>query len=883
VTIAIHVDNCDNGTGLQSAILDACPWDNSNVVDCNPGTNPGGTMFLNGVGLVVGQVYWLMIDGSNGATCNYTITVADGIEAPGFGGESLTDGEAIPSSVCQGFNGLTLTASPEIIGAHGYFWVLGWNGDTITSTFATTTLDVPTDVPPGVYDICVRAFSGCDTSDMDFCFPVEVYEIPPEERDPETFCDEDFPVSWGNMIINGPGDYMQSYEDADGCVFDSTWTVEAYPIPDEGQIDTIYCLPEGETTFYYEGEGYSNSGTYQLDYPKMDVNGCDSLAMLNLRLIGLDAFIDIACENGEFVLTVYPQEIEPFNASLDFEWFENGNATGYLENNYPTLVDGCFTVEVTVNAPEGSCTFLLDQFCFDADNYYPPPPELANDDTLLCAQEGIFFHVIEDPFGEQGLEYVWSGPSDVPVFQDGGPDVEMDFSNSGGGQVCVYAIGECGQGASTCFNVDIIPSPVATFTYTPDVCVDQVQTVTFTGSASVNSTVIWDFNNPTTLTGSGIGPYNVSWALEGNKVITLTVIEPGCDTAFNSGIVTVSHLDVPVINCTSTISSIMFDWADIPGSSGYQISLNGGAPFSVPTSDYLDSPLAPGTNVTMILTVNSAGPCPPTMDTMTCVAENCPPPTIILTGQDSACLNNPTLIDLEADVNGSPGTGTWSGPGIVDPVNGIFDPKVAGAGQQQLTYTVDVNGCPFNSPYTITVFDSLTADFTLDPVICITDVANLLYTGNASGAATYDYTFGPANVVAGSGSGPYQLSWNSVGPQVVRLQVSENGCFSEVISQNTDVKPTLNAPLVNCMPNTSGLIFTFDTDPSATQVDTIVLTGQTGTNNGNEFVFTGLTVGDTVRVRLITYSAGPCPDRSDTVYCVVRACPYAYNYSITSP
>jgi hypothetical protein len=38
--------------------------------------------------------------------------------------------------------------------------------------------------------------------------------------------------------------------------------------------------------------------------------------------------------------------------------------TGFLENNYPTLQMDVFTCEVTVNTPEGSCTFLLDQFVF---------------------------------------------------------------------------------------------------------------------------------------------------------------------------------------------------------------------------------------------------------------------------------------------------------------------------------------------------------------------------------------------------------------------------------------------------------------------------------------------------------------------------------------
>src|SRR6187401_300840 len=367
VQINIHVDDCTNGTGLQCAILDACPWDNSNVVDCNPGTNPGGTMVLMAFGLIVGQPYWLMIDGSNGATCNYTITFAEGIETPGFNSESLTGGSASPSSVCQGFNGLQLTAEPDIIGAHGYYWVLEWSGDTITSTFPNTTIDIPTDVDPGTYSICVRAFSGCDTSAMDFCFDVEVYEIPPEDKDPEIFCDEEFPFSWGSLTINGAGDYQQSYEDQDGCVFDSLWTVDAYPIPDEGAVDTVYCLPEGETTFYYEGDPYDDSGTYDLFYSKADVNGYDSTAKLNLRLIGLDAFIDTYCENGDFVLTVFNQEVIPANALLDYQWFESGLPVGDV-NPLETLQDGCYICEVTVSTPEGSCIFTLDQFCFDGDD-----------------------------------------------------------------------------------------------------------------------------------------------------------------------------------------------------------------------------------------------------------------------------------------------------------------------------------------------------------------------------------------------------------------------------------------------------------------------------------------------------------------------------------
>lgn len=868
VVINIHVDGCDSGNGLQCAILDACPWDNSNVVDCDPGTPPGGTMFLNASGLVVGQVYWLIIDGSGGALCNYTISYTECIFEPGLSGD-VTNGEANPASVCQGFNNLQLECSPPVGNAHGYYWVLGWSGDTITSTLTTTTLDVPANVDPGIYDICVRAFSGCDTMDTEVCFQVEVYEIPDEIKPPATFCPEEFPFSWGNVSIDGPDEYFQNFTTPEGCSFDSSWIVDIYPDVELGFLDTLHC----EETLIYEGVPYDEAGTYDLFYPNGGLNGCDSMAELEVTLAAIDAFIDLSCSNGEFVLTVLVQQLLPTNADLTYEWYESGSILPFNENFISVLDGGVYDVIVCVVTNAGECCFPLETFAFNAADYRPDPPNMGFTDTLICAQPGVFFSVVVDPF-EDPYTYTWSAPSNVPLFQDGSSTAEFDFSNSGPSQVCVYATNDCGDGPETCFNVDITPPPIASFTHDPDLCADSTTIVTFTGSASPNAEVIWDFDNPTTLTGTGLGPFVVSWAIPGDKVINLTVIEPGCDTTATSGMVTVSNLQPPVINCSSTINSVLFDWDDVAGASGYLVSINNGAPVLTTNSEWPESPLTPGTVVNLTLTVVSAGPCPDIVLTSSCTAENCPPPTIVISGQDSACLNNPTIIDLEVLVNGVPGTGTWAGPGIVDATLGLFDPKVATAGQHQVTFTAIENGCPFIEPYIITVFDSLTADFTLDPLICETDAAGLTYTGNASASAVYDYDFGSGTVLSGSGAGPYQLSWASPGSKTVRLQVSENGCMSDIISHTTNVAATLNAAVINCSPNTSGILFSWTIDPAATAHVVNTLIGPAGTPIGTDSLsFTGMVPGDTAQIEIISISAGPCPDRRDTLLCIARLCP----------
>ncbi len=870
VFFQITVGDCSGGqNAIQAAILDACPWQGANnVLDCNPGSPEGSTFTLAVSGLVIGQSYWLVFDGSAGSQCDYTIDIATGIYEPVLEND-LETVSIDPNYVCQGYDDLQLSAEPEAVGAHGYWWVPSWNtNDTTETTDPFASISVPDDLDAGIYEICVRAFSGCDTMDFELCIEVEVYEIPDEVKDPEIYCPEEFPFQWGAVFVGGPGEYFQNFNTAEGCSFDSSWLVEEYPIVPLGILDTLHCMG----TLFYEGDAYDSPGTYDLFYPGGGLNGCDSSAEMTLTLADLDAFLELSCENGEFVLTVLIQELIPFNADVEYEWYESGILISTEEQLY-TLDGGVYDVIVRVITSAGECQFPLPTFAFNAEDYRPDPPDLGFTDTLICAQSNVFFEVIDDPFDQ--LTYVWSTMGNVPIFQDGSNIAEFDFSNTGPAEICVYAINECGPGPETCFQVDLKPAPVASFDFEPLLCADSSTVIVFTGEASPSAEVTWNFNNPTTLMGSGLGPYTLSWGTPGSKIVSVQVIEPGCDTAFFSQVITVSVLQEPVVNCSSTLSSVTFDWADVMGASGYLVSIDAGPAMPSAVSTWTVSGLSPGTMVNMTLTIVSAGPCPDIVIDAQCTAVDCPPPVVDITGQDSACLNNPTIIDLSVTVDGNPDNGIWAGPGIIDPMLGLFDPAIATAGQHQITYTTTASGCPFTEPYTITVFDSITADFMLDPVICITDQATLTYTGNASvSTASFDYNFGTAIVVSGSAAGPYQLRWAGAGSKTVRLQITENGCVSDVISQTTNVGATLNAPTINCTPNTSGIIFSWTVDPNAATHMVNTLVGPVGTPIGTDSLeFTGLNPGDPVMIEIVTVSAGPCPDRRDTLECIARDCP----------
>ncbi|HSG68659.1 MAG TPA: FG-GAP-like repeat-containing protein [Bacteroidales bacterium] len=75
-----------------------------------------------------------------------------------------------------------------------------------------------------------------------------------------------------------------------------------------------------------------------------------------------------------------------------------------------------------------------------------------------------------------------------------------------------------------------------------------------------------------------------------------------------------------------------------------------------------------------------------------------------------------------------------------------------------------------------------TANFNVDDTVCTFDLITITYAGNASSTAQYDWDFDGADVLSGTGQGPYVVRWNSPGLKTVTLTVTENGMISETVS-----------------------------------------------------------------------------------------------------
>ncbi|MDX9932920.1 MAG: PKD domain-containing protein [Bacteroidales bacterium] len=71
-----------------------------------------------------------------------------------------------------------------------------------------------------------------------------------------------------------------------------------------------------------------------------------------------------------------------------------------------------------------------------------------------------------------------------------------------------------------------------------------------------------------------------------------------------------------------------------------------------------------------------------------------------------------------------------------------------------------------------------TSTFTVTSPVCSDNFSTITYTGTGSSTATFNWLFSGANVLSGSGAGPYNLQWPTGGTMWVSLEVTDSGCTS---------------------------------------------------------------------------------------------------------
>ncbi|MCF8247637.1 MAG: hypothetical protein K9J37_11935 [Saprospiraceae bacterium] len=171
ISIVITPSNCQSGgnQGLQGGIYQACgpPWVAMDL-QCPCSTQP---FTLNSTNFVIGQIYYVVIDGCGGNVCDYSVNVTVGSTVPS---PPANPGTVTGSSpVCVGST--TAYTVPTITGATSYQWTMTPSLGTFTSSTNTVSVTWTT---AGTTSLCVTSSNVCESNPTQSCIPITVVPIP---------------------------------------------------------------------------------------------------------------------------------------------------------------------------------------------------------------------------------------------------------------------------------------------------------------------------------------------------------------------------------------------------------------------------------------------------------------------------------------------------------------------------------------------------------------------------------------------------------------------------------------------------------------------------------------------------------------------------------
>lgn len=863
ISFTVLLTGCTLGQGLQVLVTDAnlqpvsnCCTPPPNMINCN----------VTATGLIAGELYYVMIDGASGDVCNFVLTATGGFcfgppDPPG----PITANPA-GSPVCP--NTPITYSIPPVQNAATYTWNLP-PGATIIDGAGTNMITVVYNSAPIAGVICVTPSNPCHNG-VPTCLPILVQNKPPIFYPPAFFCEEDYPVTIDGNTFSRAGVYRFSYTTPGGCDSVVNYNILTHPQA-PGFIDTSICL--GNCVIVHN-QTFCNPGIFTVTLPDASMNGCDSIIRVNVAqlipIAEIAAPPQLPCAPGSTI------QLDGSNSSSNgmYSWLASGGGNIVSGGNTLTPVvnaAGTYILTVTVTNMDGlSCSAMDTVQVF---------PQLLPLDTIrftaaptqVCAGATPTYTIA--PVAG-ATNYNWTVTPGATV-NGTGTSITVNWGNLSSGTLCVTATNACGASPQKCVNVTIFPIPTADFTVTSPICISDTSTIVYTGNASSNANFTWNFNGGLPAAVTGPGPHRIYWTTAGAKTVTLTVSENGCTSSQGSQTVQVDNvLSAPVINCVTTTTSIDFSWDPVPGASGYTVTINAGSPQMQTDTFYNVSGLAPNESVTITVSANGNTACGASTAMQTCQAQNCPTVNLTIDPVADICGDlNPGTIQLTFSQNGGAGNGTitWSGPGVTP--SGLFDPAQANIGSNTITLAYVEGTCSYSEAIVINVYEAPTADFSAESPICQNNSATIQYTGNASGGAVFNWDFGGGNIQSGSGSGPYEIIWNTAGSQTVSLVVTENGCASPAFTQTVAVDAPLDAPVIQCSATTNSVTFTWDPVAGATSYDVNVISGSAGVLNGNSYVVDNLSPGEEVVIAVIVNGNSACGVSQTQASCITDNCP----------
>jgi len=458
IDLIITNNVCTGGT--QWALYDQC-GNYFNTIACQSfPVIPPNTPFNIYSEVVPGNLYYLVIDGANGATCNYIFQSATGVANVSVG--------APLDSVLSG----DLTVCPEQTGHYNFAGFQFANNYTWTFDGIIKTSDLPEinfsmgGRPLGTYQLCVTATNGCDEIGQSMCWDIEVVDGNHIEESVYT-CPGDSALYQGHLYAPGIYDSLP-YSGPLICVSSVTLTVTERSVPIDIIYDVVIC--DGQQFFNYQGVNYMVDSLYE-DVIFESNNRCPFPAGLIVSkndAATLEILADrnsLPCISDDKATLSLEGNIISAHDLLDetYVWRdESGNILGTLRSIevgkpgiYTLLVTSTFSnpKELIGLTDKIICTR---DFSFIIENEDAPMVAPIIKSSVINPQLGKYMYEVEN-IGDYplGTEFIWAIPPGVNFTDIDTGIITLDIVNEGTYTLCVQAFYPCGASEEVCIELMI--------------------------------------------------------------------------------------------------------------------------------------------------------------------------------------------------------------------------------------------------------------------------------------------------------------------------------------------------------------------------------------------------------------------------------------------
>ena len=306
-----------------------------------------------------------------------------------------------------------------------------------------------------------------------------------------------------------------------------------------------------------------------------------------------------------------------------------------------------------------------------------------------------------------------------------------------------------------------IAPPIAEFTYPDSICAGDANQVVYVSQPA--GSYVWNFGDAVVISGTGAGPYSLSWTNGGIHTVCLEVTSldpclPPSSICHDILVLDRPVADIaPVANQCLAGNSFGFTYAGTTNIDAYYWGFPGGFPAYASVANPTGiSYTSAGTYTAWCYVVKDGCVSDTAYTTFQVIAD--PSATFQISGVPF-CLGACTELTYTGTPVSTQQTYSWTLPGTSSPVNSTLPnlPCVvfSGLGQNQITLTVDNFGCIASTTQEIYILPSPQADAGIDRAFCEGTGPIQLFDSVTNGTPTYLYSWWSNPAATGGITDPY--------------------------------------------------------------------------------------------------------------------------------